>query len=78
MLLKPAFNGRSEQRIVFINAVGFTMFITFDIVFMGVVRKRRVGHTMALSWGLLSVLIFGTVEAEGWISQKRTFLARNK
>jgi len=46
--------------------------------FYGVVRKRRVGHTMALSWGLLSVLIFGMVGTEGWISQKAHFLARNK
>jgi len=31
---ETAFNRRIEQRIVFINAVGFTMFITFDIVFV--------------------------------------------
>lgn len=53
------------------------MFIAFNIVFM--VSLGSVGWaTMALSWGLLSVLIFGMVGTEGWISQKAHFLARNK
>jgi Na+/H+-dicarboxylate symporter len=61
-----------EQRIVFINAVGFATFITFCSAFILSFGRVRLRYAMTLSWGLLSVLILGMAGNAGWISRKRT------
>jgi hypothetical protein len=62
-----------EQRIVFINAVSFATFITFSIAFIVSFGRIRLRYAIALSLGLLSVLILGMAGTEGWILQTRTF-----
>jgi Na+/H+-dicarboxylate symporter len=61
------------QRILFINAVGFAMFITFSTAFIVSFGRVKLRYAIALSLGLLSVLILGMAGTEGRILRKRTF-----
>jgi hypothetical protein len=51
----------------------FATFITFSVAFIVSFEGPGVRYAMALSRGLLSVLILGTAVKEGSISRKRTF-----
>jgi hypothetical protein len=51
----------------------FATFIRFSIAFLASFGSVEMGYAMALSWGLLSVLILGMAKKEGRILRKRTF-----
>ncbi|MGZ4853217.1 MAG: hypothetical protein ACXV3D_08560 [Halobacteriota archaeon] len=58
----------------FINAVALPLCHVHHVqhCVSRVFGSAEVGYAMALSWGLLSVLILGMAKKPGWILQKRT------